>query len=283
MAARRRPAKQKMPNPKAASQRAARRIALFVEGTVHLTPSHRNDLQELWRYQCQKLSAFPPEQLDVYGFNKQQILLMDPAHRQMAAAGKIPLDVAIEREHKALPFQTLIVAFDAHPANQAIQLIQGQLSPCFRLEKDFVLRSFAESAMLPEEFRTEAARLLAHYHANRATPRPAARPPLGDVELVYMDPMFESLVLQDAHALRAVFGLKRTPHTWPALPHTGDRPDWDLGEIVGLHWKKAGPKHLRLPYRAAKHAWAQEVLKKASANSAIWAHPIAARLKKVLS
>jgi hypothetical protein len=193
------------------------RVALFVEGTGTLTPRGRNDLLELWRYQCSRVSAFPPDQLDVYGFNKQQIVIMDPAHAAMPGAGKIPLDVAIEQRFRAKPFQALIVAFDAYPANQAIELVPGEPCPCLRVEKDFVLQRFAASSILPARFRASASSLLTHYQANRSRSRAPTRPPLGDVELIYMEPMFEALLLQDKQALHRVFGLKKTPKAWPAL------------------------------------------------------------------
>lgn len=218
----------------------------------------------------------------MYGFSKQQIVLMAPAHAAMPGTGKIPLDVAVERRFSARPFQALLVAFDAHPANQAIALVPGAPCPCLRVERDFVLERFAASAILPSQFRAGAASLLAHYRANRGRPRAPTRPPLGEIELIYMDPTFEGLLLQDEGALRRVFGLKKTPSTWCPFPYTGDRPDFALREIVNAH-RRAGPKHLRLSHDAAKHAWAQEILKKASPTSAVWGHAIAARPRKVLS
>jgi hypothetical protein len=248
-------------------------------GPSTLTPRGRNDLQELWRFQCQNVSAFPPAQLDVHGFTKQQIVIMDPAHAALPGAGKIPLDVVIEREFRKQSFHRLIVAFDAYRANEAIPLVKGRKLPCLRVEKDFVLAHLAASRVLPQQFRSAAKRLLDHYAKNRAAPRP---PPLiGEVELVYMDPVFEAMLLTDLTALRKVFGLKKAPTDWPALPYAGDRPDFALRKIVNAH-HRAGPMHLRLRYDAAKHAWAQEILRNAAETSTIWGHTIVQRLTKVL-
>ena len=255
--------------------------ALFVEGANVLTPRGRNDLQELWRFQCQIVSVFPPDHLDVYGFTKQQIVIMDPLHAALPGAGKIPLDVFIEREFKKKPFDILVIAFDAHPKNQAIPLVEGQTFPCLRVEKDFVLTHLAASKVLPQRFRNAARRLLNHYGMNRAAPRASVRPPLGEVELVYMEPTFEGLLLQDTAALRGVFGLQKTPKDWPALPYTEDRPDFALRKIVNAYHRR-GPKYLRLTYDSAKHAWAQEILRNAAPTSPIWAHAIVQRLIKVL-
>lgn len=269
---------------KAKPQRKAAppRVGLFVEGRRQPTPGERDDLLELWRYQCGRVSHFPPEQLDVYGFSKQQIVIMDPAHAAIPIAGKISLDVEIEQKFKARPFQYLLIAFDAIPANQAIQLNRDEQSPCLRAEKNFLLERLAKSTILPSQFCAAAARLLAHYQKNRSEPRAPKRPPIGAVELIYMDPTFESLVLQDERAIRSLFELKKTPSAWPALPPEGERPDFVLRKIVNAH-RICGPKHLRVPYDAAKHAWAQEILRNAPANSPIWQHPIAVRLQKVLS
>jgi hypothetical protein len=258
-----------------------RRVALFVEGLNPQTPTERDDLQHLWRYQCEKVSRLPPDQLDVYGFTKMQIAFMGPAGEKIKAAGKVPLDVAIELAFRKQAFAGLVVAFDAHPANQAIPLIEGVKLPCLRLEKDFVLERFAESKILPAPFRAAARRLRAHYEATRAAPRRPARPPIGDVEVVYMDPTFEAMLLQDAAALRRVFGLERTPRDWPALPHSEDRPDFALRKIVDTSHRR-GPPYLRQRYDARKHAWAHEILREAADGSAIWKHAIVQRLAKVL-
>lgn len=263
------------------AKRDEHRVALFVEGVNRETPRGRDDLQELWRFLCGNVSAFPSERIDVYGFTKQQIVMMDPARADMRGMAISPLDVFIAITFEKQAFDRLVIAFDAHPANQAISLVAGQATPCLQKEKDFVLSRLAASQQLPEPFRDAAARLLAHYEGNRAAPRARAWPPIGKVELVYMNPTFEAMLLQDARALRDVFGLRKTPADWPALPYAGDRPDTDLQGIVDQHCH-AGPKHLRLRYKAAKHAWAQEILRSAVDTSEIWEHAIVQRLTKVL-
>jgi hypothetical protein len=104
---------------------------------------------------------------------------------------------------------------------------------------------------------------------------------MGEVELVYMDPTFEAMLLQDSAALRCVFGLDRAPRGWPSLPYAEDRPDFALRKIVNDHCR-SGPSYLRVRYDAAKHAWAQEILRSAAPTSAIWDHDIVKRLGKLL-
>jgi hypothetical protein len=265
-------------------EEAEQRLALFVEGINIEGPRGRDDLRELWRYACSRLSAWSAERLDVYGFSKQQLVMMGAQSAPMAA-GKVPLDVLIEQKHRECPFVRLVVAFDAEPANQAIGIGAAKGAspqmPCLRLEKDFVLEHFAQSAMLPPFLKRAASVLLSNYGGNRGRPRASRRPPIADIELIYMAPMFEALVLEDVAALRAVFGLKKTPRDWPALPLENARPDFELRKIVDAH-RKHGPTHLRTSYKQSKHAWAHEILKNADQASPIWRHPVAERIRKVL-
>lgn len=256
-----------------------RRTALFVEGTNILTPHGRDDLRDLWRYACSQLTPFPVDQLDVYGFSKLQVVIMDPAHASLPTANRIPLDILIEKTFADRPFESLLVAFDAHPANQALAPTKG--GPCLRLEKDFVLERLSQSPRMPDRFRRAADQLLDHYRNNRGQPRATRRPPIGDLELIYMAPSFEALVLQDESPLRALFGLKKTPKTWPQIPPRSNRPDFVLRAIVDEH-HRSGPAHLRVRYDAAKHAWAKEILRLASRTSRIWTHEIAQRIHKVV-
>jgi len=260
-----------------AKARNRRHVGLFVEGVNTLTSRSRDDLAELWRHQCSRLGR--TSDVAVYGFSKHQLVLMDPGQK-LPNKTKIPLDVFIKQKFDEEPFDVLIIAFDAEPENQAITTVPEGQAPCLRLEKDFVLTRLADSSFVPERFRRASRQLLAHYERQRATPRPPSVPPIGAVELVYMAPMFEDLILHDRIALRDVFGLSKTPKSWPELEGQR-RPDFVLKKIVDAH-RRTGPKHLRVTFDAAKHAWALEVLRKARENSPIWTHPIAERVRKVV-
>ena len=258
---------------------ASCRVGLFVEGTSELTPDRRADLAELWRYLCDRLGATSNRQvLGVHGFTKQQLVLMaSPA--AVTVAPRIPLDALVARQHDETPFDRIVVAFDALPANQEVLDLPG--GSCLASERDFLLKKFSESAVLDRRFKASAGSLLRHYRSHRGQPRVRTRPPLGDVEVIYMAPMFEALVMTDAAAIRKVFGLERVPRNWPKIPFRGPRPDFAFAKIVDDH-RGDGPTYLRQPYKERKHAWAQEVMRKAGPESPLLAHVIARRLAELV-
>jgi len=247
--------------------------ALFVEGTLELTQGRRSDLKELWTYLAARVGGeIAP--LEVHGFTKQQLVLLDPK-TSITVAGKIPLDVHIHLKHAASAFRRLVIAFDALPANQAV-LDFGRPS-CLASERDFLLSGLARSEVLAPRFKQAAGALLAHYKGNRARPRTRTRPPLGDVEVIYMDPSFEALLMTDAAAIRRLFSLERAPNAWPKMPFRGTHPEFELAKLIDAH-RLAGPPHLHQRFRERKHAWAQEIVRHASATSPLFRHDIAVRL-----
>lgn len=250
------------------------RIGLFVEGTNELTPGGRDDLAELWRGLAERVGGVPTR-IDVHGFTKQQLVLLDPGST-IKVAFKLALDVHIERKHKLREFDRLVIAFDALPANQNV--VSAGLGSCLATERDFLLSGLARSAILPQRFKASAAALLKHHSDNRGVARPRTQPPFGDVEVIYMEPDFESLVLTDPVAVRKVFSLSRAPNTWPKMPYLGKDPAVAFMRIVDAH-RRNGPVYLRQPYKARKHAWAHEVVKHATVQSALFTHVIAERLR----
>ena len=238
---------------------AGAHVALFVEGTSELTPNKRDDLAALWKSLCQRVGA-SSDRIAVHGFTKQQLVLMKP-NREVVVAGKVPFDVLVALKHRESPFDRLVVAFDALPENQAVLELPG--GSCLASERDFLLRELAKSRVLPVRFRKSAEALLTYYVGHRGKPRARTRPPLGDVETIYMDPCFEAVVMTDASALRRVFSLESVPAAWPRTPFRGRRPDFALAKIVNEHRDK-GPTYLRQPYKERKHAWAHEVVRQAA-------------------
>jgi hypothetical protein len=257
------------------------RFGLFVEGAHDPLPRERDDLRELWYSLCDK-NGIDPGRVDVHGFSKAQIVAMaSPAARtaqgEVRYSSRRPLDAAIAVEYDLSRFDVLMVAFDAHPPNQEL-LSSG----CMRREIDFVLERFAESSVLPDQFRAEARRLRVHYGQNPRHPRGPGRPPRGPVEILYMDPKFEALILTDVAAWRDVFGLGRTPKDWPSLPPRHTQLEGCLERIVSLgrsHGK--APRHVHGDAKSAKHAWAAEVVRRAKTNSPMWKHSIAIRLGEI--
>lgn len=252
--------------------------ALFVEGTSILGPQGRDDLSQLWRELYARSSAHPGEVI-VHGFTKQQLVIMSRADAEkIKMAGKVRFDTLLRLKYDEKPFDRLVIAFDALPENQ--EVIDVGRESCLASERDFVLRCLAESDETPARFRGAAKALVEHYRANRGKPRKRARPPFGDLEIVYMDPCFESLVLADLAAVRDVFGYSSVPKDWSPKLSKASKPDIAFSQIVETH-RKDGPPYLRVSYKARKHAWAHEVIRKAHSSSKVWQHEIADRLRAV--
>lgn len=260
----------------------ARRWALFVEGGRRLVPTEKDDLSALWTEFCSKVSKSPPAQLEVHGFSKGDLVAMDPKHKDLG----VRLDAQIATAFDGSPFEVLLVAFDAHPKNQALQPQASGAArkrggrPCRREETHFVLRHFAQSPVLPEPFKRDAGELLAHYEATpKPEPRRPGRPPRGSLDLLYMAPEFESLLAADEAPLLSLFGLRKKPKDWPRFP--ASEPKDAIARIID-ETRGAPPGHLRRPFRSSAHAWAREILRR-TRNEKLLQHPIAARLGVLLA
>ncbi len=253
------------------------RFGLFVEGASNLLPRGRDDLRDLWRTLCEHFNV-APDRVDVCGITKGQILAMDLPHGvQLTTRDR--LDATVDIEHRRNPFDVLIIAFDALPPNQNLLA-----KACLRTEVNFVLERFQNSSVLPAAFRAEAAALLQRYKANPATPRGVGRPPRGAMDIIYMAPKFEGLVLTDESAWRRVFQLKRTPNQWPRMGTSDTHLEQRFEKVVRVGRSEGvPPKHVRGDATTAKHAWAREAIRHAGANSALWKHEIAVRLGQVLA
>lgn len=260
----------------------ARRWALFVEGTRRLVPTEKDALSALWTELCDKVSESPPAQLEVHGFSKGDLVAMDPTYKDLG----VRLDAQIAMAFDGSPFEVLLVAFDAHPKNQALQPQASGAArkrggrPCRREETHFVLRHFAQSPVLPEPFKRDARELLVHYEATpKPGPRSPGRPPRSSLDLLYMDPEFESLLAADDAPLLALFQLSKRPKDWPRFP--ASEPKDTIARIID-ETKGVAPRHLRRPFRSSAHAWALEILRR-TRDEKLLQHPIAARLGALLA
>lgn len=251
------------------------KVGVFVEGANEQTVRGKDDLTRLWEFIVAECGLPEGYELRVFGITKQAVVLMDNKPG-IVVAGKVPFDVRLALEDKIHGLDRVILAFDAIPKNQLL----GAKSPCLKLERDFVLSRLVASESAPKKFRDAAGRLLSYYAAFPALPRGSTSGFKPDaLEVVYMAPCFEDLILRDLAAVRRVFGLASVPPKWPSAKGK-TRPDFVFGEIVDAS-AHMGPPHLRVPYRQRKHAWALEVLKGANAKSPIWRHPIAERMRRL--
>lgn len=261
-------------------QRSQLRFGFFVEGANTTSASGWDALSLLWQELCAHFGV-ARERVDVHGFSKAQILALSGLPQGVRTTTRIPLDALVRVQHDKKPFEVLVVAFDAHPANQ--DLLPNS---CLRTEVNFLLEAFARSRVLPQRFKAEAAALVTRYRSHRGSARGPGRPPRGPLDAIYMDPMFEALVLADKAAWRDVFGLDRYPKDWPSTRRSDRHLDALMARMIDVGRSAKGatvPRHFHGDAKANKHAFALEAVRKAGPDSPLWQHPIAARLAEVLA
>lgn len=257
-------------------------FGIFAEGATYTDPRQRGrePFGELWRELCGKLCAPPVPTLHVFGISKAQIVaLKDDVG--VTRPDREPLDLMIQRMHDRHAFDIAVIAFDRIPQNQHVP------ADCLRHEVSFILDRMLKRALLPQMFLEEAERLLTYYRMHRKTPRGPGRPPRGCLDLVYMDPMFEALFVGDEptvlHAL-APDGLpRRKRKDWPVFDPNARYPDRDiLGKAVELAAEEVRAR-VRGDIKSNKHGWALYILRQALDDAELFRHPIAERLRVVLT
>ncbi len=245
------------------------RLALFVEGAPFSDMRGREALSELWKTLCAKCRAAEPAQ--VVGFSKGQLRKMQP-NAQVLDSGIQALDLLVAQHYDRAPFDRVIIAFDALPANQEVVP-----TGCQHKEVDFVLRYFEQSEVLPPMLRDAATALRRHY----ATPRAerVARAPLA-LEILYMEPNFEGLLVSDEPTakLALVGSGKPTPKERPKFDTSSRNPDRSiLPKAVECAAKEARDK-VRGPFPSNKHGWAEYIIRHAKPGCRLLSHPIGSRL-----
>lgn len=235
-------------------------------------------MSELWKELCK--GASNNVDVDVYGFSKAQIVALAPAPEGIHMTTRLPLDALVTSKFDKKPFDVLVIAFDANPANQVLLA-----HSCLRTEVSFVLEHLSNSTLLPEQFKRDARGLIAYYNEHPRTPRVAGRPPRLSVDIIYMDPMFEALIVADPVAVRSVFGLEKDPKDWPSSSRSDGRLDQLFSKMITVGKSAKGaklPHFLRGDAKSNKHGFALEAVRKAGGGSPLWSHPITSRLRTVV-
>lgn len=270
----------------AAKATPKRVVGLFVEGS-RVTDPLRDDFAKLWKFLSEHCGHSDID-LEIVGISKGDIIqLRDLPPRQTATAlakgvtqasgGSEGLDVVIQRLHAKRPLDRVIIAFDRWPANQHIPA-EDQALPCpMRPEVAFVLDKLARSSKLDERFRGAADRLRERYGSPATLmPRVGA---LGPVEVLFMDPMFESLLVNDERTVRKALNVgNRPPKDWPKFK-TAER---ELDKVVLDPAVKAAIRG-RASYSSAKARWGYTIVKTAAPDAKLWEHPLARRLCRLLA
>lgn len=196
--------------------------------------------------------------------------------RTQASGGKDSLDIVIQRAHAKHSFDRVVIAFDLWAPNQFVPLKDQALACPMRPEVEFVLKKLAKSEPLDPKFKQAALTLLDRYQS-REELQPRAT--LSEVEVLFMDPMFEALFVADEQTVRRALKVegKRT-RDWPKFK-TRER-ELDKAVIDPAIEAATGKRH---PYLNAKSRWGHTLVRAAAPDAALWRHPIAERLCRILA
>jgi hypothetical protein len=272
--------------PEVAGTRPKRVVGLFVEGSRGTDPL-RDDFEKMWKLLCAHCGHHDVE-LKIVGISKGNIIeLRDLAPSATATAlvkgatqlsgGKESLDVAIQRLHAETPLDRVIIAFDRWPSNQFIPVEDQDLACPMRPEVAFILGKLAKSSKLDGRFKKAADRLLERYDSrDTLTPRAEA---MGPVEVLFMDPMFEALLVHDEPTVRKALDVPaRAPRDWPKFKTT----ERALDKAVLDPAVKSAIRG-RASYSAAKARWGHAIVEAAAPDAKLWEHPLAQRLCRLLA
>lgn len=267
----------------------ALRVALFVEGSVVRPVRGAAPLEEIWR-EClgQALSL---RKLDlIVPINKKHLVAMDPTQPRMSGGGEA-LDQLMVRVMKREPFDAAVVAWDLVPA------WNPQETFCRWDETVNLYRFLAGSSSLPPVWKDQAARRYANYR-ERSIPGERGGPPRleeGMVLPVCMEPMFEALLIQDESAVRRALGIRKIPQGWPRRGWVDSKERHPDTQVLGpairslfrIRPKPAVLRKIHGDMMTHKNEWGElllrEMLSDERAQATILAHPIAVRLKELLS
>jgi hypothetical protein len=259
-------------------------VGLFVEGSRGTDPL-RDDFETMWRLLCAHCEHQDID-LHVFGISKGNIIeLRDLKPGRGATSlvrgvtqgsgGKDPLDIIIQRAHARHRFDRVVIAFDLWAPNQEISAKDRRLPCPMRPEVAFVLEKLVDSEQLDSKFKRAAQALLGRY---RSRDKLQPRTTLGAVEVIFMAPMFEALFVADETTVRRALGATdKKPKDWPKFK-THER-ELDKAVLDPAIEAATGKKR---SYLNAKSRWGHVIVKAAAQDAALWRHPIATRLCRLL-
>lgn len=274
---------QRQPTPETGPKRV---VGLFVEGSRGTDPL-RDDFENMWKLLCAHC-GYQDIDLKIVGISKGNIIeLRDLEPRATATAlvkgetqlsgGKEALDVSIQRLHLKTPLDRVIIAFDWWRPIQEIPVKDRNLPCPMRPEVAFILGKLAKSSKLDGRFKKAAEGLLERYGSrDPLTPRAGA---MGPVEVLFMDPMFEALLVHDESTVRKALKVPaRAPRDWPTFK-TRERA---LDKAVLDPAVKSAIRGYA-SYSAEKARWGHTIVKAAAPDARLWEHPLAQRLCRLLA
>lgn len=272
--------------PAAAETGPKRFVGLFVEGSRGTDPL-RDDFEKMWKLLCAHCGHQDID-LKIVGISKGNVIeLRDLEPRATATAlvkgetqlsgGKEALDLSIQRLHIKTPLDRVIIAFDWWRPNQEIPAKDRNMPCPMRPEVAFILGKLAKSSKLDGRFKKAAEKLLERYGSrDPLTPRAGA---MGPVEVLFMNPMFEALLVHDEPTVRKALDVPdRAPRDWPTFKtreRALDKAVLDPAVKSAILGKAS--------YSAAKARWGHTIVKAAAPDAKLWEHPLAQRLCRLLA
>ncbi len=263
------------------------RVVLFVEGSEY--PCVRSDpLERLWNGTLASALSFPPFH-KIHPISKKHLVSMNPELPRPVGAGE-SFDQILVRKLNQDPFDAALVAWDLVPA-------WGPASEYCRWNETVALYRFlAQSRVLPDLWREKAQRRFRELAA-RAQPGARLGPPIlehGMILPVCMEPMFESLLVQDERSVKRALGLRKTPRDWPTRgwgdPHER-QPDQRVlaPAILSVQRMRPAPRYVsqvRGDMKTNKDGWDEYILRRLiedpQGRNIIVNHPLSLRLKELL-
>jgi hypothetical protein len=217
------------------------------------------------------------------------LVSMNPDIPRPVGAGE-SFDRILVRKLNRDPFDAALVAWDLVPAWHP----GGDY--CRWNETIDLYRFLGQSPVLPYPWRDKAQRRFEEL-ASRDRPGVRPGPPTlehGMILAVCMEPMFESLLVQDERSVKRALDLTKTPRGWPTRgwgdPHER-QPDQRVlaPAILSVRGMKPVPRyanHIRGDMKTNKDGWDEYILRKLildpNSREIILNHPLSLRLRDLL-
>lgn len=264
------------------------KVALFVEGGEYPYVRER-PLERLWNDTLASALGIPPFH-QIHPISKKHLVSMNPDIPRSIEAGE-SFDQILVRKLNHDPFDAALVAWDLVPAWEPA----GDY--CRLNETIDLYRFLGRSPVLPNPWRDKAQRRFKELTNRAAQPGGQYRPPIleyGTIVGVCMEPMFESLLVQDERSVKRALQVTQTPRDWPTRgwgdPHER-QPDQRVLAPAVLSVRRMRPvpqyvSQVRGDMKTNKDGWDEYILRKLVQDPRgrvfIANHPLSLRLKDLL-
>lgn len=263
------------------------RVALFVEGSEYPCARPR-PLERLWNDTLASALEIPPFH-QIHPISKKHLVSMNPGIPRPVGAGE-SFDQILVRKLNQNPFDAALVAWDLVPAWEPA----GEY--CRWNETIDLYRFLGRSEVLPESWRDKARRRFTEL-TSRNRPGVRSGPPMlehGMILAICMEPMFESLLVQDERSVRRALEVKQTPPDWPSRgwgdPHER-QPDQRVlaPAVLSIRRMRPAPRYVsqvRGDMKTNKDGWDEYILRRLvqdpRGRQIILNHPLSLRLRDLL-